>query len=134
MLQRANEHNAADLLDAHISCGQLRKAEEADKVIPGQARDVQTGLELLHDCLHDYIEAACLQQLVQVLPQLPQQLRVQLHWRPCFHLSCMLSMSQLVSAAFSSREEIDWHDISDITAAAKEPGLLHVVPDVASRI
>ena len=90
-------HDAVHLLDSHISCGQLCKAEEADKVIPGQARDVQASLEVLHDCLHDYIEAACLQQLVQVLPQLPQQLRLQLRGRPPFCLQWM-PMSQIAAA------------------------------------
>ena len=109
MLQRTYEHRAAHLLDAHISCGQLRKAEEADKVVPGQAGNMQTGLEVLHDCLHDYIEAACLQQLVQVLPQLPQQLCLQLRWGPCFHLPYMPSMSQLVSTVFKEKgfKEVD---------------------------
>ena len=91
-------YHAADLLDAHISRGQLCKAEEADKVISGQARDVQTSLEVLHDCLHDYIKAACLQQLVQVLPQLPQQLRLKLRWGPAFYLQCTPSRSQLGGA------------------------------------
>ena len=98
MLQKAGAHHAADLLDAHIGCGLLCKAEEADKVVPGQARDVQTGLEVLHDCLHDYVEAACLQQLVQVLPQRPQQLCLQLRWRPAVYLQRTPSRSQLGGA------------------------------------
>lgn len=114
MLQRTDGHHAADLLDAHISCGQLCKAEEADKVVPGQARDVQTSLEVLHDCLHDYVEAACLQQLVKVLPQLPQQLCLQLRWGPCFNLPCMPSMSQLVPIVFQEHgsTELDWQLVS----------------------
>lgn len=76
----------ADLLDAHIGCGQLSKAEEADKVVSGEAGDVQSSLEVLQDGLHDYTQAACLQQLVQVLPQFPQQLRLHLRCRPALHL------------------------------------------------
>lgn len=79
----------ADLLDAHIRGGQLGKAEEADKVVSGEAGDVQAGLEVLQDCLHDYAQAACLQQLLQVLPQLPQQLRLHLRCRPALHLKCI---------------------------------------------
>lgn len=90
-------HDAAHLLGSHISCGELCKAEEADKVIPGQARDVQAGLEVLHDRLHDRIEAACLQQLVQVLPQLPQQLRLQLRGRPAFHLQCISAYKRIIT-------------------------------------
>lgn len=92
----AAEDRVADLLDAHICRGQLGKAEEADKVVSGEAGDVQAGLEVLQDCLHDYAKAACLQQLLQVLPQLPQQLRLHLRCRPALHLhKCMPSVSTM---------------------------------------
>ena len=78
---------AAHLLSAHKFCGQLGKAEEAHKVISGEARDVQASLEVLHHCSHDYTKAASLQQLLQVLPQLPQQLGLQLSQWSAFHLS-----------------------------------------------
>ena len=86
VLPKMHKHYVADLLDAHIRRGQLCKAEEADKVISGEAGDVQASLEVLQDCLHDYAKAACLQQLLQVLPQLPQQLRLHLRCRPALHL------------------------------------------------
>ena len=62
------------LLNAHKGSCQLCQAKEADKVLPGEAGDVQTSLEVLHDCMHDNPQTACLQQLLQVLAQLPQQL------------------------------------------------------------
>ena len=82
---KAHKYSAAEdtafrmhLLCAHKSCRQLCQAEEAHKVISGQARDVQAGLEVLQDSCHDCAKASSLQQLLQVLPQLPQQLRLQL--------------------------------------------------------
>lgn len=40
---------------------------------------MEAGLEVLQDCRHDHTKAAGLQQLLQVLPQPPQQLRLKLH-------------------------------------------------------
>ena len=39
---------------------------------------MEAGLEVLQDCRHDHPKAAGLQQLLQVLPQPPQQLRLKL--------------------------------------------------------